>query len=86
MKSHLTSLLLPKDCRLWVSFGFTWEGGGAALGHNLVPWTDDKLRGSCSQRVKVAVLVHKWNTAKPNVMAGDYRGLGSSSRHKQYTT
>lgn len=41
--SYLTSLLLPENRRLRVSFGFTWERGSAALGHNLVPWTDDKL-------------------------------------------
>lgn len=43
ISSYLTSLLLPEDSRLRVSFGFTREGGSAPLGHNLVPWTDDKL-------------------------------------------
>ncbi|TNN28430.1 hypothetical protein EYF80_061422 [Liparis tanakae] len=35
-----------EDGRLRVSFGFTREGGGAALSHDLVPWADDKLGSS----------------------------------------
>lgn len=84
--SYLTSLLLPKDSRLRVSFGFTREGGSAALSHNLVPWADDKLGCSWSQRAKAPVLVDQWYTVRPNIRARDYQGLGISSKNKQYTT
>lgn len=84
--SYLTSLFLPEDSRLRVSFGFTWEGGSATLSHNLVPWTDDKLRGSWGQRVKTAVLVDQWNIVRLNISAGDNQCLGISSKNKQYTT
>lgn len=74
--SYLTSLLLPEDSRLRVSFGFTREGGSAALSHNLVPRADDKLGRSWSQRGKASVLVRKWNKKRLNIRTGDYRGGG----------
>lgn len=84
--SYLTSLFLPEDSRLRVSFGFTWEGGSATLSNNLIPWTDDKLGGSWGQRVKTTVLVDQWNIVRLNISAEDYQGLGISSKNKQYNT
>ena len=81
--SYLTSLLLPEDSRLRVSFGFTREGGSAALSHNLVPWADDKLGRSWSQRGKASVLVRKWYEKRLNIRTGDYRGGGGVSSKKQ---
>lgn len=84
--SYLTSLLLPEDSRLRVSFGFTREGGSAALSHNLVPRADDKLGRSWSQRGKASVLVRKWYKKRLNIRTGDYRGGVSSKKQAIYNT
>jgi len=72
--SYLASLLLPEDSRLWISLGFTWEGSSAALRHNLIPWTDDKLGCSWSQRTKATALQVERHIARPNIGVRSYWG------------
>lgn len=78
-RSYQTSILLPEDSRLRISFGLTRKGGGAALSHNLVSWADDELWSS-----------YRWWKKSVSRLAvdctyKDRQGLGISSKDKQYT-
>lgn len=46
-QSHLTSLLLPEDSRLWVAGGLALEGDRPAHCHHLVPGVYGKCWGHC---------------------------------------